>query len=260
MPVDPKPGRRFEGARVLVTGGTRGVGAAICDAFAAEGAQVAVNGTSDASVDGFLSARATGRFIAAPGVIHDRVSAYAVMERALAALGGLDVLCANAGIFAEVPFEQVDQAHFDETLAVNLAGLFFACQAAMPALLESRGAIVATASDAGLISYAGAPTYAASKGAVVSLMKSLAVGYAEAGVRVNCVCPGNVDTDMMARSAERADDPAAYRAAAAARAPMRRMATPAEVAEAVLYLASPGARFTTGVALPIDGGGVAGFD
>ena len=125
---------------------------------------------------------------------------------------------------------------------------------------REAGKIIFTAS---LLTFQGGinvPSYAASKGAVVSLVKSLAVGYAEAGVRVNCVCPGNVDTDMMARSAERADDPAAYRAAAEARAPMRRMATPEEVAEAVLYLASPGAGFTTGVALPIDGGGVAGFD
>lgn len=260
MPADGQAGGRFQGARVLVTGGTRGVGAAICDAFADEGARVAVNGTSAASIDRFLETREAAPFVAAPGAIADRVSAFAVVDRAVEALGGLDVLCANAGIFAEIPFEAVDQAHFDETLAVNLGGLFFACQAAMPALRQSHGSIVATASDAGLISYAGAPTYAASKGAVVSLVKSLAVGYAEAGVRVNCVCPGNVDTDMMARSAERADDPAAYRAAAAARAPMRRMATPEEVAAAVLYLASPGAGFTTGVALPIDGGGVAGFD
>ncbi|MEQ8603256.1 MAG: SDR family NAD(P)-dependent oxidoreductase [Marivibrio sp.] len=260
MPADATPGRRFDGARVLVTGGTRGVGAAICDAFAAEGATVAVNGTGQASVEGFLDGRERAPFIAAPGAIHDRISAFSVVDRAVSALGGLDVLCANAGIFAEVPFEQVDQAHFDETMAVNLAGLFFACQAAMPALVESRGAIVATASDAGLISYAGAPTYSASKGAVVSLVKSLAIGYAQAGVRVNCVCPGNVDTDMMTRSAERAEDPVAYRAAAAARAPMRRMARPQEVAEAALFLASPGAGFTTGVALPIDGGGVAGFD
>jgi NAD(P)-dependent dehydrogenase (short-subunit alcohol dehydrogenase family) len=260
MPADHHAAGRFQGKRVLVTGGTRGVGGAISDAFAAEGALVAVNGTSAASVDRFLDGRDAGPFLPAPGAITDRASAFAVVEGAVAELGGLDVLCANAGVFAEIPFEAVDQAHFDETLGVNLGGLFFACQAAMPSLLESRGTIVATASDAGLISYAAAPTYAASKGAVVSLVKSLAIGYAEAGVRVNCVCPGNVDTDMMTRAAEAADDPAAYRAAAAARAPMGRMATAKEVAQAVLYLASPGAGFTTGVALPVDGGGVAGFD
>jgi meso-butanediol dehydrogenase/(S,S)-butanediol dehydrogenase/diacetyl reductase len=262
MPSEPAGGTsgRFAGRRVLVTGGTRGVGAAIADAFAAEGATVAVNGTSDKSVARFLETRDASPFRAAPGVIRDRESAFAVVAAAVAALGGLDVLAANAGIFEEIGFEDVDQAHFDETLAVNLTGLFFTCQAAMPALRQSRGCIVATASDAGLIAYSGAPAYAASKGAVVGLVKSLAVGYAEAGVRVNCVCPGNVDTDMMARSAARAADPAAYRAAAEARAPMRRMARPQEVAAAVLYLAAPDAGFTTGVALPVDGGGVAGFD
>ncbi|MCR9221113.1 MAG: SDR family oxidoreductase [Alphaproteobacteria bacterium] len=251
--------KRFEDKRVLVTGGTRGVGAAIADAFAAEGAAVAVNGRSQQSVDRFLATR-WGDFHGIPGAVGPRDACRAVVDAAVAALGGLDVLVANAGVFDELPFEQVTQEDFDRSMTVNLGGVFFCAQAALPALEESKGSIVATASDAGLISYAGAPAYSAAKGGVVSLVRSLAIGFAEVPVRVNCVCPGNVDTDMIREAGEASDDPAAYRAAAASRAPMRRMATPEEVAAAVLYLASDAAGFTTGVALPVDGGGVAGFD
>lgn len=250
---------RFDGKRVLVTGGARGVGAAVAKAFAEEGARVAVNARHMGGIED--RRRADGiDYLPVPGDVSTRDACHRIVGDAAAALGGLDILIANAGIFAEIPIQDVDQAHFDETMAVNLGGIFFCAQAALPHLIEAAGNIVAIASDAGLISYAGAPAYSASKGGVVSLVKSLAIGCAGDGVRVNCVCPGNIETDMLRQAAAASGAPDAYLKDARARAPMRRMATPEEIAAAVLYLGSDAAGFTTGVALPIDGGGVAGFD
>lgn len=250
---------RFTGKRVLVTGGARGIGAATARAFHAEGAKVAIAARTQASVDAFLAAEGDPRYGGVAGDLSTREACHRVVGEAIAQLGGLDVLVNSAGIFEEVPFEAVTQDHWDETIRVNLGGVFFCSQAAISALMASRGNIVNVASDAGLIAYSPAPAYCASKGGVVSLTRTLAYGYARS-VRVNCVCPGNVDTDMLAAGAAQSPDPVAYRADAEARAPMGRMATPEEVAQAILYLASEAAGFTTGVALPVDGGGLSGYD
>lgn len=250
---------RFAGKRVFITGGARGIGAATALRFAEEGAVVAINARTQASIDACRKAQARDH-IGIPGEVGARDACHRIVQQAVDALGGLDVLVTSAGIFDEVPFEEVTQDGFDANMRVNLGGTFFCAQAAIPALKESRGNMVAVASDAGLISYAGAPAYGAAKGGVVSLVRSLAIGYAAHPVRVNCVCPGNVDTDMISQAAGNAPDAQAYAAAAAARAPMGRMASPEEVAAAILYLASDDAGFTTGVALPLDGGGAAGFD
>jgi len=250
---------RFNGVRVFVTGGARGIGAAVACAFHDEGARVVIGARSERSAHAFLAARGKERFAAATGDLATRDACHRVVGEAVARLGGLDVLVNSAGVFAEVPFEQVTQEHWDQTLAIDLGAVFFCTQAAMPALRASRGNVVNVASDAGLISYSGAPAYCAAKGGVVSLTRTLAFGYARE-VRVNCVCPGNVATDMIESAAAASSDPAAYLSAARERAPMRRMAEPEEVAQAILYLASEAAGFTTGVALPVDGGGVCGFD
>lgn len=250
---------RFQDKRVFVTGGARGIGAAVAKAFVAEGATVAINARSAASLA--ACRRAHGHdYPEIVGEVGRREACFAIVAQAVDALGGLDVLVANAGIFREVPFEAVTQEEFDANVTVNLGGVFFCAQAAMPALKASRGNIVAVASDAALISYATAPAYSAAKGAVASLVRSLAVGYAGVPVRVNCVCPGNVDTDMLRQAGTGTADPEGYLDAARRRAPMRRMASPEEVAAAVLYLASDDAAFTNGVALPVDGAGTAGFD
>jgi len=249
----------FADKRVFITGGARGIGAAVAKAFVGEGAKVAINARSEESIESCR--RAHGHdYLGVAGEVGQRDACFAIIGRAVEALGGLDVLVANAGIFAEVPFEEVTQEEFDANVTVNLGGVFFCAQAAMPALRESKGNIVAVASDAALISYAAAPAYSAAKGAVASLVRSLAIGYASYPVRVNCVCPGNVDTDLLHEAAAQTSDPESYIKAAGDRAPVRRMAAAEEVAAAVLYLASSEAAFTNGVALPIDGGGTAGFD
>jgi NAD(P)-dependent dehydrogenase (short-subunit alcohol dehydrogenase family) len=136
--------------------------------------------------------------------------------------------------------------------------LFFCCQAALPALEAVTGNIVNIASDAGLIGYSSEAPYAASKGGVVNLTRQMAIELA-GRVRVNSICPGYVETDMVLKMAAASEDPEAHLGAMRNRAPWKRMARPEEVAAAILYLASTEASFTTGVALAVDGGGLAGY-
>jgi NAD(P)-dependent dehydrogenase (short-subunit alcohol dehydrogenase family) len=143
-------------------------------------------------------------------------------------------------------------------LDVNLKGTFFCIRAALAALRDSKGNIVNLASDAGLIGELGLTVYCASKGGVVNMTRAMALELAP-DVRVNCVCPGYVDTDMVRRDGiEQADDPAAAEQAVINYAPLKRIATPDEIATAIVYLASEDARFVTGAAFQIDGGSTAG--
>lgn len=249
---------RFAGKKVLITGGARGIGAATTAAFLREGAQVAVGARSHASYDAFAAAHAKAAILPAIGEIGSRKLAADMVENAIARLGGLDILVNSAGYFAEVRVEDVDQAHWDQTMTTNVAGTFFTSQAALPALKATHGSIVNVASDAGLIGYPMGAVYSASKAAVVNLTRAMVLELAQA-VRINCVCPGNVDTDMIQQAAAATGDAAGYLAAAHNRSPMKRMARPEEVAAAILYLASPEAGFVNGAILSIDGGGVCGF-
>jgi NAD(P)-dependent dehydrogenase (short-subunit alcohol dehydrogenase family) len=247
----------FADKRVLVTGGTRGIGRAIGRAFLDAGARVAINGRTAQSVRAAIDGT-EGRAVAAPGDIGTVAGCEAAVRQAVGELGGLDILVNSAGVGVDRPVEDSDEALWDATLDVNLKGTFFCCRAALGALRASRGNIVNIASDLGLMGAAGATVYCASKGGVVNLTRALALELAPE-VRVNCVCPGYVDTDMVrADFIDRAADPAAAERELIDYAPLKRIAAPEEVAHAVLYLASPAARFATGTALQLDGGTTAG--
>jgi len=248
----------FDGRRILVTGGARGIGAATVLAFRERGARVAVGARSAASYGAFLARHGDRGIVPAVGEVRNRAAAHAVVAAAVDALGGLDVLVNSAGIFVEAPVAEVTQEAWDDSLAVNLAGTFFCSQAALPALRASGGNVINVASDAGLIGYPMGCVYSAAKGGVVNLTRAMAVELAPA-VRVNCVCPGNVETDMIFAAAAASADPQAYLQSARERAYTRRMSQPAEIAAAILYLASREAANTTGIALPVDGGRLAGY-
>ena len=243
--------------RVLVTGGTRGIGRAAVEAFLAGGARVAVNGRSEgASLQAVASLGPNA--ISTPGDVARAEDCRALVSRAVAELGGLDVLVNCAGIAHGGTAEDVTEEIWDATLDTNLKGTFFCTQAALPHLRAAKGNVVNLASDAGLIGEIGLAVYCASKGGVVNLTRALALELAP-DVRVNCVCPGYVDTDMVRRDVINVSaDPEATEAALAASAPLNRIATPSEIATAILYLASDAARFITGSALQIDGGTTAG--
>jgi len=248
--------KSFEGKWVLVTGGSRGIGRATVQAFRAAGAQVAVNGrTADSTAEG-IAAMGDDGLIAAPGDIGTVAGCEAAVGAALDAFGGLDVLVNSAGVAKARSVETCDEAFWDEVIDINLKGTFFCIRAAAAALRESRGSIVNVASTSGLTGDANLSTYCASKGGVVLLTKALSAEFAPE-VRINCVCPGWVDTDMAKVYINRSDDPAAARAEIDAESPMGRIARPDEIAAAILYLASKAAGIVTGVVLPIDGGSMA---
>jgi NAD(P)-dependent dehydrogenase (short-subunit alcohol dehydrogenase family) len=248
----------FNGKRVLVTGGARGIGAATSNAFREAGARVAVGAMSRSSYDVFIANHGSEGFSPAIGTLISQATCAAVVSQALAALGGLDILVNSAGIYAETAMAEVTDEDWFAMMGVNVAGTFFCCQASLPALEASRGNIVNLGSDAGLVGSADAIPYSAAKGAVVNLTRAMAVQFADR-VRVNCVCPGFIWTDMVEQVARASENFDGYVSAANAHSPMNRMGKPAEVAAAILYLASDAAAFVSGVALPIDGGGIAGY-
>lgn len=239
----------FKDKSVLVTGGSRGIGFAIVKAFIDAGARVAVNGKTSQSVSTAIEKLGSGdRLVAAPGDIGSVAGCELAVKTAQDAFGGLDILVNSAGIGSGRPIEDSDEAMWDAHVNVNLKGTFFCCRAALAALRKSKGNIVNIASDAGLMGCPGITVYCASKGGVVNMTRAMALEIAP-DVRVNSVCPGYVDTEMNRRhSMQKMID---Y-------APLKRVAAPAEIAHAVLYLASYEARFITGAAFAVDGGTTAG--
>ena len=249
----------FKDKRVLVTGGTRGIGRGAVEAFLASGANVAVNGRTAESTAKAISDIGVGeRLIAAPGNVATASGCNAIIEAAIKGLGGLDVLVNSAGVAKLGAVEDFDEVDWDQTLDVNLKGTFFCIRAALAALRDSKGNIVNLASDAGLIGAPELVVYCASKGGVVNMTRAMALEFAP-DVRVNCVCPGYVDTDMVRRDGiEQASNPVAMEQSLIDEAPLKRIATPQEIANAIVYLASDDARFITGAAFQIDGGTTAG--
>ena len=251
---------RLAGKVALITGGGSGIGEAAALLFAREGARVVVADYSlPRAADVAQRIRsAGGEVLAVEGDVAVGEDALKMVQAAVDGFGRLDVLVNSAGIGAGRPIEDSDEAMWDDHVDVNLKGTFFCCRAALPALRESKGNIVNIASDAGLIGVPGITVYCASKGGVVNMTRAMALEVAP-DVRVNTVCPGYVDTDMIRRDhIDKKDDPEAAEQRMIDYAPLKRIATPAEISQSVLYLASFDARFITGAALAIDGGSTAG--
>lgn len=248
---------RLQGRRALVTGAASGIGRATAIRLASEGALLVC-----ADVDA-AGAEETAQIITAEGGeassglldVSNLESVDAIIAHATDRLGGLDILANIAGILRPGHTLALPATDFDETIAINLTGTFYMCRAALPSLLDGGGAIVNMASAA---AFQGVPynaAYCASKAGVVGLTQSLAAEYARREVRVNCICPGGVETPMTQAGFAVADiDPALM----ARTAPlMPRVGTPEEIAALVAYLASDEAGYMTGSAVKIDGGQVA---
>jgi len=249
---------RFENKSVLVTGATRGIGAACARAFLAEGARVAINGRTDTSVAvAMADYEGNANAIAAPGDVSTVEGCNAAVAAALAAFGGLDILVNNAGVFFRGTVEETDETAWDAVMNANVKGVQFCTRAALPALRAAKGNIVNIASESGLNGYPETTAYCASKGAVVNLPRALAMEFAP-DIRVNALCPGVVETDMArAGFAVEGDEDAGIRGQHDAY-PLKRIGTVEQAAAATLFLASEEAGFINGVALPMEGGATVG--
>ena len=248
----------FSGKVALVTGAGRGLGFAIARAFHVAGATVVVNDRTEAAVVGAILKLGGGdRLIAAPADL----ATVAGVEQAVevtSSLGRLDVLVNNAAVNVEKPVEDTDDAHWDLHLAVDLKAPFFAVKAALPMLIASRGVVINIASELGLHAIANNIAYVAAKHGLVAMTRAIAIELAGTGIRVNALCPGTMDTELMQECAEASGDASAYYRAFEAYHPLGRLATVDEIAGFVMCLASPAAAFMTGSVVALDGGSTAG--
>jgi len=249
--------KRFDSKVVLVLGGNSGIGRAAAEAFAREGAKVVVSGRREsegvAVVQGIQKSGGTAKFIRADIAKEDDVKA--AVEGTVKAFGQLDVLFNNAGIEGKNgPIGDLSAADVDETFGVNVRGSWLAMKHALPHLAKTGGNIVNNSSIAADIGFPHASIYSASKGAVNALTRSAAMEFIPQGVRVNAVAPGPIETDMSARMFGSLDN---FRAFAKPLVPSGAPGHVDDIAEAVLYLASPESRFVVGQVLAVDGGATA---
>lgn len=243
------------GKRVLITGSTRGIGRATAEVMLGQGAEVVLHGRSRQAVAAVM-VKLRASF---PGVsaVNGDLADRAVIAAIAAAVGEVDVLVHNAGIYRKVGIESVTHADWERMVAVNLTAPWLLTQALLGGLRRRRGTVLLLGSDSAMLGFAGGSPYCATKGGVVGLTRALAIELAP-DVRVLCICPGPVETDMMADSLAADPDPAAARAHWVGYTPMQRVAQPAEVASLLAFAASDAAPFATGAVWAIDGGVTAG--
>lgn len=250
--------RRFAGKGVVVTGGASGIGRATAERFLEEGAKVAIVDISRKA--GVATVKDLKRKGYSPILLVGDVTKSADVKRmvreAKTKLGSIDVVFNNAGILVEGTVEKVSEEDWDRSMAVNVKGQFLMSKEIIPIMLkQKKGVIVNNASCSGLVGDRNAIAYNTSKGAVVLMTKCLALDYCRDNIRVNCVCPGEIDTPMFRQEARARNLPVeVYRKQICEYHPIGRLGEPVEVANAVLFLASDEASFITGTAFSVDGG------
>jgi dihydroanticapsin dehydrogenase len=252
------PSKRFAGKGVIVTGGGSGIGKATVERFLEEGAKVAIVDVS--SKNGEAAVKEMKRKGYSPvlliGDVTNAKDVKKMVKEAKAKLGSIDVIFNNAGILVEGTIEKVSEEDWDRIIAVNVKGPFLMSKEVIPIMLkQKKGVIVNNASCSGLVGDRNAIAYNTSKGAVVLMTKCLALDYCTKNIRVNCVCPGEIDTPMFRQEAKARNLPVEeYRKQLCEYHPIGRLGEPVEVANAVLFLASDEASFITGTAFSVDGG------
>lgn len=251
---------RLKNKVAIITGGTSGIGRATAILFAKEGAMVCITGRNQARLKlvsqkikefggNVLSIRADIRFANDCG---------RTVDKTLKAFGKLDILFNNAGVFFPNTILKCSEAEWDMTLDTNLKSAYLMSKYALPSMLEQKsGVIIHNSSGWGIVGGVSAASYCASKGGMVLLTKAMAIDHSAQGIRVNCVCPGDVDTPMLRQDASLRKMPWEEYLAGAVSRPMGRIGTPEEIARAVLFLACDDSSFMTGAVLIVDGGGTA---
>jgi NAD(P)-dependent dehydrogenase (short-subunit alcohol dehydrogenase family) len=253
MQSEHLPSFSLDGRVALVTGASRGIGRGLVDALAAAGATVATTARSIADAEAVATAVVAAGGTASAHVldVNDIASIQVTIDEVVGRHGRLDILVANAGLGANHPALDVTERDWDEVMAVNARGLFFTAQAAGRVMVaQGSGRIIAMSSQASVVGIRDHAVYCASKGAVNQIVRVLALEWGSLGVTVNAVAPTFIYTPG---TAERLDDPD-YRRAVVERIPMGKVGTIADVAGAVVYLASDAAAMVNGTILLVDGG------
>jgi NAD(P)-dependent dehydrogenase (short-subunit alcohol dehydrogenase family) len=248
---------RMNEKRGVVTGAASGLGREIALLFAEEGGSVVAADVDESGLAAVAEAieRRGGRVVAQRCDVTSEEDVVAAIGRARDEFGGLDFMVNNAGVQLEQPLLETSNEQYDWVFDVNVRGVFWGCKHAVAAMRDSGGGtIVNTASALSLVADPFLPVYTASKHAVLGLTRSVATGYAEHGIRCNCVCPGDMETPMIRRYWEATPDPVAARAEMEAMYPAKRIGQPEEVARGVLFLASDESSYVNGAAMQIDGG------
>jgi len=244
----------------LITGGTSGIGEATAILFAKEGAKVAITGRNEKRGHAMTEqiTKDGGQAIFIRTDVRLTADCRRAVDETVRAFGRLDVLFNNAGIFYAHTALECSEEEWDEQLDINLKGAFLMSKFALPPMIgQGSGVIINNSSGWGLVGGDRAVAYCASKGGMVLMTQAMAIDHGRQGIRVNCICPGDVDTPMLPADARlRGLKWEEYLAGCATRA-MGRIGTPEEIARAVLFLASEDSSFMTGAALVVDGGGTA---
>ncbi len=253
-------GRSLANKTALITGAASGIGRATAQLFAREGASVVIadlNPQGQTVADEIKSAG--GHAIFVPTDVTRAEDCQRLVDHALSEFGTIHILFNNAGIIRRASVLELTEEDWDRVMAVNVKSIFLLSRPVIPVMIKSGGgSIINTASGWGLAGGARAAAYCASKGAVVLLTKAMAIDHGPQKIRVNCICPGDTDTNMLRTEARQLGEKEDRFLAESALRPLGRVGSPDEIAQAALYLASDASSFVTGTALVVDGGGLAG--
>jgi NAD(P)-dependent dehydrogenase (short-subunit alcohol dehydrogenase family) len=251
---------RLKDQVALITGGTSGIGEATALLFSKEGAKVAVTGRNQHR-GAFVTQQIKqlgGEAVFIPADVSLAADCRRAVEETVRAFGRLDILFNNAGVFYPQTALECSEQQWDEQINVNLKGTFLMSKFALPSMIaQGHGVIINNSSGWGLVGGDHAVAYCASKGGVVLMTKAMAIDHGRQGIRVNCICPGDVETPMLPADAKMRGLSWEQYLKDCNNRPMGRIGSPDEIAKAVLFLASEESSFMTGAALVVDGGGTA---
>ena len=244
--------QRFQGKVAVVTGGNSGIGLGVAKAYAREGAQVAITGRNEKTLEAAAKEIGDGTL-----AIQSDVGKVAEIETAMKKIkerfGRIDAMFVNAGVAKLIPFDEVTEEFFDETVDVNMKGVFFTVQKALP-LMSKGSAIVLNASINAHLGMPGTTVYGATKAAVINMAKTVSRDLLEKGIRVNAISPGPITSALLGRDGMSQEKVQEIKDWIQSQVPLKRFGTPEEIAAGVLYLTAPESAFVLGAELIIDGG------